>query len=59
MIGLAFFVAAAWMNQSEADLKFSVKWLLIGLAADLGWGAIQFIGLNSGHRNLQIGRAHV
>ncbi len=52
MIGLAFFIAAAWMNQSEADLKFSVKWLLIGLAADLGWGAIQFIGLNSGHRNL-------
>ena len=52
LIGLAFFVAAAWMNQDESDLRFSVKWLLIGLVADLGWGAIQFIGLNGGHRSL-------
>ena len=52
LIGLAFFVAAAWMNQTEAEVKFSVRWLLIGLAADLGWGAIQFVGLNGGHRKL-------
>ncbi|MGC1375734.1 MAG: O-antigen ligase family protein, partial [Anaerolineales bacterium] len=49
-IGLAFFVAAIWMNQSEADLKFSVKWLLAGLALDLAWSAAQFIGLNTGYR---------
>ena len=49
-IGLAFFVAAVWMNQSEDDLKFSVKWLLVGLALDLAWSAVQFVGLNSGHR---------
>jgi O-antigen ligase len=50
VIGLSFFVAAVWMNQSEQDVKFSVKWLLVGLVAHLVWGAIQFIGLNTGHR---------
>ena len=50
VIGLGFFAAAVWMNQDEADLKFSVRWLLIGLVADLLWGAVQFIGLNSSHR---------
>jgi hypothetical protein len=50
VIGFSFFVAAVWMNQSEADLKFSVKWLLAGLVAHLLWGAVQFIGLNNGYR---------
>jgi O-antigen ligase len=49
-IGLGFFVAAIWMNQSEDDLKFSIKWLLVGLVFDLLWGAAQFVGLNSGYR---------
>ena len=50
VIGLMFFVAAVWMNESEQDVKFSVKWLLVGLVAHLVWGAIQFVGLNTGHR---------
>ena len=50
VIGLMFFLAAVWMNQSEDDLKFSVRWLLLGLVFDLIWGAIQFVGLNTGHR---------
>ena len=49
-IGLAFFVAAIWMNQSEADLRFSVGWLLVGLLLDLTWSAMQFVGLNTGYR---------
>ena len=49
-IGLSFFLAAVWMNQSEAELRFSVRWLLVGLVAHLLWGAVQFIGLNTGHR---------
>jgi len=53
-IGLAFFVAAIWMNQSEEELKFSVRWLLVGLALDLVWGAVQFVGLNSGYRQALI-----
>jgi O-antigen ligase len=50
VVGLSFFVAAVWMNQDEADLKFSVKWLMVGLLVDLLWGSVQFIGLNSSHR---------
>ena len=49
-IGLSFFLAAIWMNQNEDDVKFSARWLMVGLAAQLVWGAIQFIGLNTGHR---------
>ncbi len=48
--GLVFFLAAIWMNQTEDDLRFSVKWLLVGLAAHLIWGAVQFVGLNHGYR---------
>lgn len=49
-IGLMFFLCAVWMNQSEDDLKFSVRWLLLGLVVDLAWAAVQFVGLNTGHR---------
>jgi O-antigen ligase len=50
-IGLSFFLAAAWMNQDEAQVKFSVRWLMVGLVAHLIWGGIQFVGLNSGYRD--------
>ncbi|MCG2788233.1 MAG: O-antigen ligase family protein [Anaerolineae bacterium] len=49
-IGLSFFVAAAWMNQDEEQVKFSVRWLMVGLVGHLIWGGIQFVGLNTGHR---------
>ena len=52
MIGAMFFVSAVWMNQDEKDVKFSVRWLLLGLCAHLIWGAVQFVGLNSGRRQL-------
>lgn len=52
VIGVAFFLASVWMNQDEAGLRFSVRWLLAGLVAHLAWGALQFIGLNTGHRKL-------
>lgn len=51
-IGLAFFAAALWMNQSEDDVKFSARWLLVGLAAHIAWGFIQFWGLNTGKRQI-------
>ncbi|MCZ2128037.1 MAG: O-antigen ligase family protein [Anaerolineales bacterium] len=40
-IGVAFFVAAAWMNRDEADLRFSVRWIFVGLCLDLAWSALQ------------------
>jgi hypothetical protein len=40
-IGLAFFIAAVWMNRNEADLRFSVKWLLFGFVLDILWSGVQ------------------
>lgn len=39
--GLAFFVGTMLMNQEEEDLRFTLKWLYIGLIASIIWGAIQ------------------
>lgn len=41
VIGLSFFIAAAWMNRDESDLRFSLKWLLAGFAVDIAWSGIQ------------------
>jgi len=50
IIGLSFFVSAVWMNRSEEELKFSLKWLLAGLALHIVWGGIQAVGLQTGMR---------
>ncbi len=41
IIGLSFFVTAAWMNRHEEDLKFSVRWLLAGFVLDVAWSGVQ------------------
>jgi O-antigen ligase len=41
VIGLSFFIAAIWMNRSEADLRFSVRWLLAGFVMDILWSGVQ------------------
>lgn len=41
LIGLSFFVAAVWMNRSEDDLRFTVKWLLAGFALNVLWSGVQ------------------
>jgi O-antigen ligase len=40
-IGLSFFVEAVWMNRTEEDLRFSIKWLLAGFVMDILWSGIQ------------------
>ena len=50
IIGLSFFIAGVWMNRSEADIKFSLKWLLIGMALHIVWGGVQAVGLRIGLR---------
>lgn len=40
-IGLSFFIAAAWMNRTEEDLRFSIKWLLAGFVMDVLWSGVQ------------------
>jgi O-antigen ligase len=41
IIGLSFFLAAVWMNRDRDDLKFSVRWLLVGLVLDIAWSGVQ------------------
>ena len=41
IIGLSFFLAAVWMNRSEEDLRFSIKWLLAGFVMDILWSGVQ------------------
>lgn len=40
-MGLAFFIAAIWMNRDENDLRFTIKWMLAGFALDVLWSGVQ------------------
>jgi len=42
-IGLVFFLAAIWMNRDETDVRFSVKWLLLGLCLHILWSLVQAV----------------
>jgi len=48
IIGIAFFVSAAWMNRNEDDLRFTVQWILGGLCLDLAWSGLQAITFYTG-----------
>ncbi len=41
VLGMMFFVAAAWMNRNDDELRRSVRWLLVGLALDMLWSGLQ------------------
>ena len=41
LLGLSFFIAAVWMNHTEEDLRFSIKWLLAGFVMDILWSGVQ------------------
>jgi hypothetical protein len=41
IIGLSFFVSAAWMNRNEDDLRFTVTWLMAGFVMDVLWSGVQ------------------
>ena len=47
-IGIAFFIAAVWMNKDESDLRFTVKWIFAGLCLDLAWSGLQAITFYTG-----------
>ncbi|OQY35905.1 MAG: hypothetical protein B6243_04205 [Anaerolineaceae bacterium 4572_5.2] len=46
-IGVAFFLGAIWMNREESDLRFSLKWLYLGLFATILWGGVQLIAFQT------------
>ena len=42
-IGLLFFTSAAWMNRSETEVRFTLRWLLVGLGLNLAWSGMQAV----------------
>lgn len=45
VIGIMFFLASAWMDRDEKDLRFTLRWLLAGLMLDVGWSSVQAASL--------------
>ena len=43
LIGVAFFIAAVWMNKDENDLRFSVRWIFAGMCLDIFWSGLQAV----------------
>lgn len=48
VIGLIFFISAAWMNRNEAEVKFTLRWLFVGLGLDLAWSGLQAVTFYTG-----------
>ena len=46
--GIVFFISTILMNQTEDDLRYSLKWLYIGLAISIVWGGIQMVSYLTG-----------
>jgi O-antigen ligase len=46
--GIAFFLTTILMNQTEDDLRKSIKWLYAGLLLSIVWGGIQMISYYTG-----------
>ena len=43
LIGVAFFIAAVWMNKDENDLRFSARWIFAGMCLDIFWSGLQAV----------------
>ena len=46
--GMMLFACAMLMNQDEDDLRFTLKWLYVGLALSILWGAVQMVSYLTG-----------
>ena len=53
-IGIAFFIAAVWMNKDEEDLRFTVKWIFAGLCLDIAWSGLQAFTFYTGLLNKEM-----
>lgn len=47
-IGIVFFFSTVWMNKTEDDLRFSLKWLLVGLCFNIAWSGLQAVTFYTG-----------
>ena len=47
-IGMLFFLSAAAMNRTQADAKFTCRWILVGFGLTLAWSALQAMTFYTG-----------
>lgn len=47
LVGLAFFIAAFWMNRTRQDVHFSLRWLYAGLAIIIVWSFVQALAIHT------------
>jgi hypothetical protein len=41
-VGLVFLITSMCMNRDEQDLRFTIKWVYVGLIAEVAWSLVQF-----------------
>jgi O-antigen ligase len=41
-VGLVFLLTSMCMNRNEQDLKFTIKWIYVGLIVEVAWSLVQF-----------------
>ena len=41
-IGMVFLITSMCMNRDEQDLRFTIKWVYVGLIAEVAWSLVQF-----------------
>ncbi|MBI5298106.1 MAG: O-antigen ligase family protein [Chloroflexi bacterium] len=54
VIGLAFFISAVWMNRGEAEVKFTLRWMLVGFGVELAWSGLQAVTFYTGLLNKEM-----
>lgn len=47
LVGLAFFFVTFWMNRSQKDLHFTLRWLYAGLALTIVWSFVQALAIHT------------
>jgi O-antigen ligase len=41
LMGFGFFLGAIWMNRTDPEWRFSIRWLLAGFVLDVFWSGLQ------------------
>jgi O-antigen ligase len=51
-VGLVFLLTSMCMNRNEQDLKFTIKWIYVGLILEVAWSLVQFFEIYIHHFDL-------
>jgi O-antigen ligase len=51
-VGLVFLITSMCMNRDERGLRFTIKWVYVGLIAEVAWSLVQFFHIYFFHINM-------